>query len=122
MFTRESQSELRRLDFENFLWVIFIFLAVLNIIGDLDDQDFIRNGNKEKQIEANKIFEFTVSVTIFIYIYYLLRNYAFYVNADGKTKEQLFIKLFGSVLLLVGALCLLYFQKIESGFEGTPAV
>lgn len=121
MFKRDTLGELQRLDFENFLWMVFIILGFLNIVGDLDDQDFIRTGDKRSQMEANKIFEFTVAVTVLIYIYFLLRNYSFYSNATGRDKELLFIKLFGSVLLLIGALCLLYFQKNETTFEGTPA-
>ena len=31
-------SEIKRLDFEDFLWVVFMILVGLNIYGDYDDK------------------------------------------------------------------------------------
>jgi len=117
-----DEEELKRLDFENFLWIVFIFLAVLNIIGDLSDQEYIKTKDAYYQSMANKIFEFTLIISFIIYIYYFIRNYAFYEKATDKEKEKLFIKLLGSVFILIGAICFIYFQFVDDSFEGTPAI
>ena len=117
-----DEEELKRLDFENFLWIVFIFLAALNIIGDLSDQEYIKTKDAYYQSMANKIFEFTLIISFIIYIYYFIRNYAFYEKATGKEKEKLFIKLLGSVFILIGAICFIYFQFVDESFEGTPAI
>lgn len=122
MFNKDEEDELRRLNFENFLWEIVIFLAIANIVGDLADQEYIKTKDPAFQSRANKIFEFTLVVSFLIYIYYLVRNYAFYERATEEEKRRLFIKLLGSILILVGAACLIYFQFVDDAFEGTPAV
>lgn len=122
MFDNDEASELSRLDFENFLWIVFIFLAVGNILGDICDQEYIKTNDQFFQRNADKIFEFTLMVTFFIYIYFFLRNYAFYKKASDSKKNDLFIKLLGSIFLIVGVTCLIYFQLKDSSFEGTPAI
>lgn len=122
MFDKSEASELSRLDFENFLWIVFIFLGIGNILGDINDQEYIKTKDQFFEKNADKIFEFTLTITFFIYIYFFIRNYAFYKRASIEEKNDLFIKLLGSTLLLVGVVCLIYFQLKDSSFEGTPAI
>lgn len=122
MLNEDEMKELERLEFENYIWVVFIFLAILNIGGDLLDQEYVKTKDKHFQLDANKIFEFTLVVSFFIYIYYLMRNYEVYKNASEDKRQDYLIKLFGSILILIGALCLIYFQFKEDYFEGTPAI
>ncbi len=122
MFSKSEESELKRLQFENFLWIVFIFLAIANIVADDYQQDFIKTKDKTYQLSANKIFEFTLIISFLIYIYYLIRNYDFYKKIPENKKADYFIKLLGSILILVGALCFIYFQFKDDYFEGTPAI
>lgn len=122
MFDKSESSELSRLDFENFLWIVFIFLGIGNILGDISDQAYIKTKDQFFKENANKIFEITLTITFIIYIYFFIRNYAFYKRASEREKTDYFIKLLGSTLLLVGAICLIYFQFKEDSFEGSPAI
>lgn len=120
MLTREEEEEIKKLGFENFLWVVVIFLAVANIIGDTFDQEYIKTKNWNFQVTAKRIFIFTVSVTILIYIYYLNQNI---INLQkAKSKEVPFVRVAGSIFLLAGAFCLLYFQVNSPYSEGAPDV
>lgn len=120
MLTREEQEEIRELDFENFLWVVVIFLAIANIIGDTLDQEYIKTKRWNYQVTSKKIFIFTVSVSILIYIYYFNQNA---INLQKAQKKELpLVRVMGSIFLLAGAFCLLYFQVNSPYSEGAPDV
>ena len=76
--TMNMNSEIFRLNFEDFLWSIFIILAVLNIQGDYDEKKYIDSHNEIFRNESNSIFTLTLTITFFIYLYFLVRNYNFY--------------------------------------------
>ena len=53
-------SEIDRLNFENFIWIIFAILSILNISGDNEEKKYLRTSNKLYEIKANYIFEITI--------------------------------------------------------------
>lgn len=122
MYNDEISSELKRLNFEDFLWIIFAILAFTNIYGDYNDKEFLITNNPSFQIKSNTIFEITLLVTFFIYLYFLKRNYNFYKKASSENKELYFIKLLGSSFLIAGVICLIYFQTKQRAFIGSPAL
>ena len=115
-------NEIKRLNLEDFIWIIFIIIGILNIYGDKLLKDFIKTNNQKNLNNANKIFLLILIITFFIYIYFLQRNYKAYKNAKESEKNLYLIKLLGSSFLLAGIICLLYFQLKQSNFIGTPAV
>lgn len=106
-------SEIFRLNFEDFLWSIFIILAVLNIQGDYDEKKYIYSHNEFFRNESNSIFTLTLTITFFIYLYFLVRNYNFYIQVPSYQKQAYLIRLYGSAFLVAGVCLLLYFQKIR---------
>ena len=106
-------SEIFRLNFEDFLWSIFIILAVLNIQGDYDEKKYIDSHNEIFRNESNSIFTLTLTITFFIYLYFLVRNYNFYKQVPSYQKQAYLIQLYGSAFLVAGVCLLLYFQKIR---------
>lgn len=117
-----DEAELNRLYFENILWVIFIGLAILNIFGDMQDIDYLKYHKLSSKKNANRIFEITITSTFFIYIYFLTRNYNQLKKAREESKNLYLIKLAGSIFLIIGILCLLYFQRKQNDFIGSPAI
>lgn len=115
-------KEIFRLDFENFLWFLFIILSFLNICGDNDDKKYLKSGESYYSREANHIFTFTLAVTFFIYLYFFVRNYKMYEAVSDSRKKLYLIKLLGSSFLIAGTICLWYFQNKESLFVGSPAI
>lgn len=121
MYDVNTLNELKRLKFEDFIWVMFIFIALLNIYGDYDEQKYLKTNNKSYDTEANKVFEITIVASFLAYIYFFIRNYNAYKKASSSEKKILEIKLIGSALFLAGSLCLLYSQASKNNFIGTPA-
>ena len=56
----KDSNDILRLNFENFIWIVFITISVLNIIADNDEKKFIN-------------FELTISIIFLIYIYFAFR-------------------------------------------------
>lgn len=115
-------KEISRLNFEDFLWCVFIILSFLNILGDYDDKEYLRKHCNSYKMEANHIFTFTLIITLFIYLYFFVRNIKKYQAVSDNQKDLYFVKVFGSLLLIVGIICLLYFQENESSFIGSPSI
>ena len=52
----------------------------------------------------------------------MYRNYKAYQKVSEEKKELYQIKLLGSILFIVGGICLLYFQKEQKSFIGIPTI
>lgn len=116
------EENIERLDFENLLWLVFIVLSFLNIVGDEDEKKFLLTNNQEFKDESNHIFTLTLTVTIFVYLYFFNRNVTSLKNAPNNQKELFTIKVLGSVFLIIGIVFLLYFQTRQTSFPGSPAI
>jgi hypothetical protein len=60
--------------------------------------------------KEKKIFLFVLIVTLIVYIYFLNNNYNDYIDSDGRDRELNGIRLFGTFLLFIGTLVLIYFN------------
>lgn len=88
--------ELKRLKFEDFIWLVFGILCFINIRGDYDERLYIKNKDQKVKKEANLIFETTLTITFLIYLYFFTRNYYALKKASVKEKRLYEIKLTGS--------------------------
>lgn len=104
-------GEIFRLNFENVLWIIFMFLSFLNILRDCDSKKFLISKEQIYKRQADSIFTLTLFITFFIYLYFFVRNYRQYQRIPSYLKDLYFVKVFGSIFLISGILCLLYFQQ-----------
>lgn len=118
----DYEKDIKRLNFEDLLWILFAILSLLNVYGDYDEKKFLKSNDKKYKNEANYVFTITLIVTFFIYVYFFLRNYKNYEDASKEEKDLLLIKLLGSAFLIAGVLSLLYFQIHQKNFIGTPAL
>lgn len=114
-------DDLERLTFEDFIWILFIGLAILNIVGDQFLKEFIIKNDKNDETQANNIFLFVLIISLFIYIYFFIRNVNIFEKANEEEKKLLVVKVFGSALLIAGIILLIYFQVKQIDFIGTPA-
>lgn len=105
-------NELKRLKFEDYIWIVFIVLSILDIVADNYQKKFIVTDNSSYEQIANKLYTLIVFISVFIYLYFFIRNYHANSKMDIHNPDKyLFeIKLLGSIFFLVGVLCLLYFQ------------
>ena len=114
----EDDSLVERLSFENLIWICFIVISVLDIYGDELIKKGITKKDKTSREKANKLFLGISIFSILIYIYFLIRNYSDYKKHYNKSYE---IRLVGSILILTGSICLLYFQLTTTYQTDSPS-
>jgi len=118
----DSVKEIERLNFEDILWVIFIMLSILNIVSNNCQKNYVKSNEQFYEDRANNISIFVLLILFFVYLYFFFRNYNMYNNKDNPSKTD-FIKVAGSLLFIIGTLCLLYFQvNSDDNFIGGPAL
>lgn len=123
----QSTQTYTRLKFEDNLSIIFIILNLLNIRANAIIENAILTNNISQVSKALKIYRFIIVISILLYIYFVKRNYKFYIESRKKvnydnTLEK--IRLEGSLLILVGTLLLGYtiFKEREPEGEGWSCV
>lgn len=112
------ENMVKRLNFENFIWVCFIVISIFDIYGDELIKKELRSNDKTAAKKANKVFLRVTAFSVLIYIYFLLRNYDDYKKHHTKSYE---IRLMGSIFILFGTLCLLYFQYTNKKDIDSPS-
>ena len=103
----EQDELIRRLSFENIIWITFIAISAVDIYGDELIKKSVRNNDLEARIKAENIFLFVSLISLLVYVYFFYRNYTDYKKYQNKNYE---IRLIGSIFVLAGTLCLFYFQ------------
>lgn len=121
MYDKKIINELNRLNFEDFLWIIFIAIGIITIYGNYNQKMYIKTKDDYFNKKSNDIFEIALTTSLLIYIYFFTRNYKAYNNSSKEEKNLYEIKLVGSSLFIIGILCLLHFQEKQTSFVGSPA-
>lgn len=112
--------QLQRINNEDFIWVIYLFIAFFAIISDAFEKKFLVN----KDLKAQKIYK-TINITIFIvvlfiYVYFVLINYedvkALKKEVTKKEGLNKHLSLISSLLFLIGGALALYVELTG----GTP--
>ena len=103
------EKEIKRLNFEDIIWIVFIVLSILNIVGNDNQKKYVVSNKQCYEDRANNISIFVLTTLFFVYLYFFYRNYNMYNNKDNPSDVDR-IKVIGSFLFMVGTLCLLYFQ------------
>lgn len=114
----EKKKMIKRLSFENLIWVSFIVISLLDIYGDELLKKNLKYNDKEASKKANKLFLGITLFSILIYVYFFIRNYNDYKKYKNKSYE---VRLIGSTFFLLGTFCLLYFQATSSNEIDSPS-
>ena len=119
----KTKSEIDRLNFEDILWIIFICLSIMNIVANYYQKEYVVFNYQYYEDKANNISIIVLSILLFVYLYFFLRNYNMYKNKGIDVAKEDFIKVVGSLLFVIGTICLLYFQiSSNDNFIGGPAL
>ncbi len=106
--------KLQRIKTEDFIWVIYFFIALFAIISDTFEKEFLTHQN----LKAQKIYK-TINITIFIvalfiYVYFVFINYQDInvLKRETSKKEVLnqHLSLISALLFLVGGAIALYVE------------
>lgn len=114
----EQDELIRRLNFENFIWLTFIVVSALDIYGDELIKRSVRQGDTKAKKKAENLFLFVALISILVYVYFFYRNYTDYKKYRDK---NYLIRLIGSTLILIGTLCLFYFQLSNTTGDDLPS-
>lgn len=115
-----KDSEIRRLNFEDIIWGIFVILSILNILANDNQKKYLISEEQIYEDNANKISIFVFVVLFLIYVYFFNRNCNMYNNKDNPTRVDS-VKVMSSLFFIIGTLCLLYFQiHSDDNFIGGP--
>lgn len=115
---QEIESTIKRLNFENFIWVVLIIASALDIYGDEQLKKSLLYNDHKAEERATNLFLGLAVVSFLVYIYFLFRNYSDYKKYKNKSYEVRFI---GSILVLCGTICFLYFQLTTKNQKDSPS-
>jgi len=90
---------------------IFIFLNVLNFYADEVEKECLVSRNRNLLRYSKDIIIFTLMITLLIYIYFAVNNYKDMINNQDSPNGYIFnVRYIGSILVVLGLGCLLYFR------------
>ena len=114
------KNEIENLNTDQSLSGIFILLSIATIIGDEFVKKYYINKDQNAYKTAKKIFISALIITLLIYLYFLKNSKKEYYEQILKKEESFphLIRLIGSILLVVGISCLLYFQITDDELTG----
>lgn len=114
------KTEIENLNTDQSLSGIFILLSIATIIGDEFVKKYYINKDQNAYKIAKKIFISALIITLLIYLYFLKNSKREYYEQILKNEETFphLIRLIGSILLVVGISCLLYFQITDDELTG----
>lgn len=98
---------IQQLNIENIIWIIFIVISIFNIYDDELIKRYLLYNDKSSDILAKKNSIIIIIISLLIYLYFLYRNYNEFKKHNNESYR---IRFLGSIFILLGTLCFLYFQ------------
>ena len=92
-------DDIRRLNFEDYVWIVFVFLCFLNIYGNQLEKIFLRTNSPYFQRKSNSYYIIALVIVFLIYSYSITRNLYQFHKASPQDKALYSIKVLGSILL-----------------------
>lgn len=108
-------DRMNELKIDEWIWVIFIFLSIMNIFGDECEKDYCVTHSYQEKTRAKKIFTFTVFVSLQIYLYFEYQRYQHLQDCQIKQQDTSLWKMrcLGGFLVIIATLLFLYCQIVE---------
>ena len=106
--------KLQRLKNEDFIWIIYFFIAIAAIISNIYERNFnlTNNINSQKKFKTINIAIFII--VFFIYLYFVLINYEDVktLRKEATKKEVItsHLALIASLLFLIGGLIFVFVE------------
>ena len=110
-----NYDEIKELRIDEIIWIIFIFLSILNITGDEYKKDYCINKSKESEILSKNIFLLTLFISFLVYTYIAYKKYKrvqfnYEHNLDNTLAKR---RLLASILVVVASIIFLSCQVEE---------
>ena len=97
---------------DEWIWVIFIILSILNISGDELEKKYCFDHEEKAMSNAKKIFKLTVFVSFLIYFYLAYKNCKKFhkFNVNNRDTKLIGTRCFASILVVVASFLFLTVQ------------
>ncbi len=109
----ESLKEIR---VEDYIWYIYIFLAVFALISNYFEKDYLKTHNKKDETIFRTINTEIFIVTFIIYLYFVYINYKHIKRLDSNSSpKQILLAnlgLISAILFLIGGGISLYISIV----------
>lgn len=105
-----TTNEYNRLLFEDNISIIFIIVSLINIKANNIIEDAIITNDYNNYQKAITLYKINIIISILIYIYFIIRNMAFYNQAINNNEDGYYekIRVIGSILIFIGTILLAY--------------
>lgn len=106
--------QLQRIQTEDFIWVIYFFIALFAIISDAYEKNYLLTNNLKSQKKFKTINIALFIIVLFIYVYFVVINYEdIKVLQKEATKKEVLnqhLSLIAALLFLVAGAMNLYIE------------
>lgn len=95
----------RELIIDEWIWVVFIILSILNISGDELEKKYCYYHIEKEKIRSKNIFTITVFCSFLIYNYLAYKNYNKYQKAKSNNQDTSLIgtRCIASILVVIAS-------------------
>ncbi|MBE6155694.1 MAG: hypothetical protein E7164_02950 [Firmicutes bacterium] len=110
-------NNIKELEIENIIWLIYIFISILAIVSNFYEKRFyhFRTFQDKQKYRYLNITIFVIA--IIIYLYFLYRNLKHVNNGNYS-----FLAVFASVLFLIAGIITLYIEYQTAQDEGIAII
>ena len=93
-------DDIKRLNFEDYVCIVFVLLCFLNIYGNQLEKIFLRTNNSYFKRKSNSYYILALVIVFLIYSYFITRNLYQFHKASPQDKALYSIKVLGSILVI----------------------
>ena len=114
--TDRDYERVSELVIDEWIWVVFIILSILNISGDEIEKHYCYYHERRDKEISKKIFKITVFISFLIYIYLAYKNSKKYKIALERNQDTsiISIRMVASILVVIASSMFLYAQIKDS--------
>ncbi len=118
----QSKKGIEGLVKDNFLSLVLIGLTILTITGNNTYKKYYKTGFTKYINDARAIYLLSLLIALGIYIIFEVNNFETLKRkvTTSSNPTPAFVRLFGSVLIVIGTLCFIYYQSNEEYPAGGP--
>lgn len=108
----QTYERLRKIEIENFIWVIYLGIIALSFYANEVEKDYFLNNDKEK-LKIYRVVEIIIfSILLIIYIYFVWDSYKEVINlnfnSSRKQIEYSYLIFVAAIAMLISGIILLY--------------
>ena len=96
---KSNIEKIESLNLDDFIWYIYIFIAVAALYPNYIGKEYYRTGNKKNFTEFHNINLVVLTIAFLVYVYFIFTNFK---NYHKKKSINGMLGIISSILFLVG--------------------